>query len=172
MRFASWMIAAALTTLITMPTMAQQEGGKKKGGKGAGRTPAAQVMTKLKEANLTDQQTAKIKELGKAAGMEIKKLEQEGLTPELKRQLAAAAKEARDAGKKGNEVKQAVEASVQLTEQQKAAVAKSEAILVKFRKDVYALLSDTQKEALPAPVKRQLSGAPAKGKGKNKQPAQ
>lgn len=157
----------ALAAMIAVPSMADDEAKKEKKGKRTrgGANAAAALIKKLDAVGLTEEQTKKIMELGKASIAATKKIREEaGITPELMKKRATAQKEIREAGgKKGKELIKAINEKAGLTEAQVAAFGKINESRQKLQKDVIALLTDEQKAKLPKQMQR---GAKASGKGK------
>ncbi len=170
-RVISCLSVLALAAVVCVSAVAQDDAPakKKKGKGGGGNSIVAQIMKSLEAAKLTDDQEAKIKELGAAVQEQIKALSTEGLTPELTKKRAEALKAAREAGKKGKDL--AAAANEGFSEAEKTVLTKSNEITTKFRKQVLALLTDEQKQALPEAVVRTLAG-PEQGKGKGKKKAE
>jgi len=117
--------------------------------------PAAQLVDRLTEGmTLNDQQKTKLDELKKEYGpklMEARK-GQDVLTPEQKKAQAQAIKEAREAGKKGVELREAGAAAVKLTDEQKAKMAEVRKLLMPLEKELrekaMAFFTDEQKEQI------------------------
>lgn len=154
----------ALAAIIANPAFSQDDTAekKKKGNRGR-QNASAQMIKQLADVSLTEDQIAKIKELGNKAGAEMKTIrESSGITAELMKKRAAAAKSMKDSDKKGKELQAAINKAAGYTEAHTAAMAKSNAVRMKFQKDVVALLTDEQKEKLPARMNR---SAQAKKKG-------
>lgn len=163
-RYATWILCALLVAPVAM---AQNEEGKKGRGQGKGAQSAtATLLKQIAAATLTEEQTAKVKELGKKAEDEIKKLQSEAkLTPALlkKRREAAAALE--DSEKKGKQRAQAIDAAAGINEAQAAALTKANALRLKLKQDAVKLLSDEQKAKLPAEFMASLAGPKGKAQG-------
>ena len=113
-----------------------------------------------KEITLTDEQKGKVDELKKEYGDKIKeavKTRDDILTKDQKKARGEAQKKAKDEGKKGKEAREAVDAAVALTDEQKASWKKAEEAVEALRKEVtpklHALLTDEQKAKLPTPKK-------------------
>lgn len=163
----------ALAAMLSVPALAADEDAKKekRGKKGAAnRNPAAAFMKQLEPVGLTQEQSAKITEMGKAMAKASKEIRDEAkLTNDVMKKRTAAMKEVREAGKvKGRDaIAKAVNEKAGLSESQAAAIAKTSELRAKFQKDVMALLTDEQKAKLPKQMQRAAKGA-AKGKGKKK----
>ena len=117
--------------------------------------PAAQRVDKMVAGlKLTDAQKTSLaavkKEYGPKLMAAIKKLDVK--TPEQKKAIAEAAKEAKAAGKKGKELHQAIEAAVTLTEAQKTQLAEAKktmgALEKELRQKVMSVLTPEQKDQL------------------------
>ncbi len=89
---------------------------------------------------------AKIKELAKASAEKIKAAEEKvGLTPEQKKARTEAQAKAKADGKTGKEAKEAVDAAMKLTDEQKAAQKEVDELRAGLRKEAMALLTAEQK---------------------------
>lgn len=156
-----------LSAVVAFSCVADDAPKKKgnQGGKKNAEAPAfAQMMKTLEKVELSDEQKAQIKQLAGKLQEETKALREEGLTMELTKKRAEVMKAAREAGKKGKELQAAGDEG--FSEEEKAVLAKAGAAQTKFRNAVFALLTDEQKEVLPAAAKRNLAPQQAKGKGK------
>jgi hypothetical protein len=142
-----------VTVLLAPAAFAQNSDAEGKKGKGKGQaalSATAQLLKQMESAGLTDEQTAKIKEMGKKAEEEIKKLHAEAeLTPALLKKRREAQASMKDSDKKGKARVQAIDAAAGLNEKQAAAVAKANALRTKLKTDAVKLLSDEQKSKLP-----------------------
>jgi hypothetical protein len=133
----------ALTLAITLPVSAAE-----KKGRAAPKPfdPAASVLKRLEKAELTADQTAKIKEICGKYCEKLQAAEQKvNLTAEQKTARAEAQKKAQAEGKKGKELQAAVDAAMKLTDEQKAAVKDAQAIRAEMTKEAFAVLTDDQK---------------------------
>ena len=94
------------------------------------------------------------------------------LSPEQRKAQNDARKVATEAGKKGKELREAVDAATNATDQQKkqlAELAKEKAPLDKIiREKVLALLTDEQKAMIPKRKGGKAAGEKAKGKGQKR----
>ncbi len=139
---------------------------RKRKARKAQRSASAQLLKQLEPVGLTDDQVAKIKEIGAKAQTELKAArEKAGITPELQKKLAEAQKSMKDSELKGKERMAAIHKAAGLTEAQAVALTKSNELRMKMHKEVIAMLSDEQKEKLPQNLKR-LTGAAKKGGAK------
>ncbi len=169
------MIAAlALAALIATPVMAQDDAAKKKKRGNRGQANASgQLLKQLKDVGLTDEQVAKVKELGKEIGAKMKALRDDaGITAELQKKRAEVQKAMQKSELKGKELVAAINKEAGFSEAQAAALKAANEIRMKFHKDVVGMLSDEQKEKLPERLKRVANagkkGQQGKGKGKKK----
>ncbi len=164
--------AMLFAAILTVPAVADDaDAGKKKGKKGPQQSSAAQIEKQLESVELTDEQSASIKELGKTADAEMKTIRDEGgLTPEVMKKRMEAMKTLKDSGKKGKEMAEAINEEAGLTADQVAAFEKMNAARMKFQKSVIGLLTDAQKENLPQQLQRSMA-AEKQGKGKKKKNA-
>ena len=115
----------------------------------------------FKDLNLTDAQKAKVRELGKEYGPKFKAAADSVLTADQKKVRDSALKAAKDAGKKGPEVLQAVGAAMKLTDAQKAKMkAAVEPVAKAFRERMKAILTPAQQEQLKAKMAKYAPGKP------------
>jgi Spy/CpxP family protein refolding chaperone len=168
-------VATLMAALVAAPAFAQDDTAKKKrkkGQAGAQQNVAMQTIKQLEDAKLTDEQIAKIKELGKTANAKLVALRDEaGITPALLKKRADAQKSLKDSGKKGKELQAAINEAAGLTEAQSAAFAKVNEARTAFQKQVIALLTDEQKENLPQALKRVANAKGGNAKGKKRKQA-
>jgi hypothetical protein len=164
--------AALLAALMVAPVIAQDGAkAKKKGNRGQRANATTQLLKQLEPVALTDEQVAKIKELGKVAVVKMKEArDKAGITAEVTKKRAAAAKSLKDSGKNRKEMQAAINKAAGLTEAQIAGWASVTESRRKFYKDAIALLSDEQKEKLPKQLQR-AANAGKKGARKKKKDA-
>jgi hypothetical protein len=148
--------AFALAAMMVVPALAEDQPKKAKGkGKDGANPVVTQLLKQLEPVELTEEQIAKVKELGKVAGEKIKGInEAAGITPELMKKKAEAVKSLKDSGKKGKELAAAVNEAAGFTEDQIKASSEADEIRQNFQKEVIALLSDDQKAKLPERMQR------------------
>lgn len=167
--------AFALAAIISIPAFAADDAKekKKKGNRGQANA-AGQLLKQLKDVGLSEDQIAKIKELGKDAAAKMKKLRDDaGITAELTKKRQEIAKAMADSEKKGAELVAAINKEAGFSEAHAKALKVINEVRMEFNKSVVALLDDGQKEKLPAKMKR-FTGAQkgkkkgAKGEKKNK----
>ena len=147
---------AAVACGLALPlAAAQSEDGKKKAA-----DPAA--MYKLPEAVvLTEEQTTKLDEIKKEFTPKFQALGKKGndvLTKEQRTARRDAQKAAKEAGKKGKELRAEVEAALKLTDEQKKQMAEIKTETDKLRSEmetkVVALLTDDQKSQVEQAKKK------------------
>jgi hypothetical protein len=184
--------ALALVALLFAPVIAQDETAKKEGtgekaqaaakegaakkkGEGKGKnsegqeqlTASAELLKQLKSASLTEEQVAKIKELGKKHDGEISKIETDAkLTPELLAKQRKAMSSMKDSDLKRKDKVSAANKTAGLTEDQAEALAKSTTLRNKLRTEAIKLLTEEQKAKLP----KAMTGNQGQSKGKKKAP--
>ncbi|MFK8115637.1 MAG: hypothetical protein AB8B91_25810 [Rubripirellula sp.] len=161
--------AVALAAMMVVPAMAEDEAKKGKGKKGNRQNQVATQLIKLLEpVGLTEEQTTKIKELGKVAAGKMKEVQTAaGITPETMKKRQEAQKSMKDSDKKGNALMAAVNEAAGITEAQAAGLKKANELRTGFQKEVVGMLTDEQKAKLPERLTRFTKGA-QKGKGKGK----
>ena len=148
--------AAVLALMMVVPVSADDaDSAKKKKKKSQQRGMATQLIKRLEEVKLTGDQITKIKELGKVADAKAKEIrDKSGLTQEIMKKRAEAQKSLKDSGKKGKELRAAINEKTGLNEDQANAFKEVTAVRTKLQKDVVALLTDEQKENLPEQMKK------------------
>lgn len=170
-------LAIALVALMFAPVIAQddstkqkdkgekaaaasKEGDAKKKGKGKGKgkqaevaeqlTASAEILKQFKAVSLTEDQVAKIKELGKKHDGEIAKIESDAkITPELLAKQRKALASMKDSDLKRKEKLSSANKTAGLTDDQAEALAKSSALRNKLRTEAIKLLTEEQKAKLP-----------------------
>jgi len=141
MRTARFVLALVLAMLIATPLMAAKHEKKKKEGPG----PAAQQIDNMtKTLTLTDAQKAKLEDLKKEYNPKFVDAAKKGpvLTGDQQKCCMDAEKAAKDAGKKGKDVKAAGEAAVTLTDAQKAQKADAQQAAKDLNKELRAKVMD------------------------------
>lgn len=133
-----------LAFAIVLPLTAQEKEKKKKKGKDRP-SPIQSIVYQTEKANLTAEQSAKIKDLAAEAQKKVD-MAQEKLG-DKQQQIASAKKKASTEGKKGKELRDAVKASVDLSEEEEAAMQALERTVTEFRQAVVGLLTPEQREA-------------------------
>jgi hypothetical protein len=163
-RIAPSLLALSLSVLIAVPLMANDRD-KPQQKRPRKYDPAAAVLKRLEQAELSEEQVAKVKELVAAAAEKSRQVRAKAaLTDEQK----LALKKAREEGKRGAELKDVVT----LSEAQQAAVKEIGAIRAAMMKQVMGLLTPEQKEK--AGIRRAKppgkKPAPKKKPGSEKKP--
>lgn len=136
-----------LAVAISYPLAAQEKEGKKGKGKNQAAGQIDGLLKKTADAELSDDQTKKLNEAAETAKKKIKEAS-EKVGPDVQRELAQAKKQASSEGKKGRELKAAIEAAVKLTPEQKAGLEEIEMALSDFRKAATEILTPEQREKI------------------------
>jgi hypothetical protein len=132
---------------VSVSSNAQEKGGKKN----AATQMVTQFLKQLEKAELTAEQTTKAKELFTKAAEEVSsKRTAGGIPAEVLKKRADASKAAKEAGKKGKEMQDAVDASLGLNADQLKLFKETETILTKAKIEIGKLLSPEQIAKLPA----------------------
>ncbi len=171
-------VAAAL---LIAATVVAQEKPKKKGrrGKLAPTTQAVvrldKLRTALEELDLTEEQKEELKKLREKHGPKFKEVfdkMQDVLTEEQKSAGEEAMKEAKESGKKGRELFQAIEASLKLTDEQKEKMDKLapevRALQREMMKEIRGILTPEQQERLKEKMQPPREKKPKEGEKKKK----
>lgn len=146
-------VVLSLALLLAAPMQAEEKAKPKKKGQG-GQNIAAQLLKSLADVELTKEQKEKIQAMGKEAMAEMSKVREEaGITPELTKKRAEAAKSV-ETEKKGKARQAAIDEAAGLTKEQSTAMAKMTELRQKFQKDAIGVLTAEQKEKLPQNLKR------------------
>ena len=152
-----------LAFAVITPTFAADKAKKKK--------PAPAAIKAPKGVELTADQRAKLSALNKELGPKLAACRKEAagiITPDQKKARATAIKEAKAAGKKGKEVKEAAEAAFNVSEDQKTKLAECKKAMGTIQKEIRAglsgILTDEQKAQIKAGRKGGKKGAEKGGK--------
>lgn len=124
-----------------------------------------QFIKQFETAELSQESTAKIKEIfAKTAKEVVAKRKEVKLTPQMLKSRSDAAKKARDEGKKPKEVRELALAAMNGTEEQKKVLIDTEEMLAKTRVEIGKLLTEEQKAKLPKQLQNNLKEATPKKK--------
>lgn len=152
----------ALILLLATSAFADDQPAATKGKKAKKAPPTPAVFSLPKGVELTPEQTTKFDELKAQYATKFadaQKKVADVFTEEQRATRQAAMKEAKAAGKKNKELKGAVDAAVQLTDDQKQKLATAEAELnqltKEIRKQIVGLLTAEQRQALKGKDKKQ-----------------
>jgi len=140
-RMTSQLLVILLMAVVAAPLAAQQQNKKKKQP-----TLAQRTLKRFAKAELTEEQTAKIKELAAKAepGLAAAK-KKAALTAEQRTAMAAARKKGTDEGLKNKALRDATQAAAKLTDEQKAGVIEQRKLTLEFNKATIGLLSEEQR---------------------------
>lgn len=144
-------------SFVATAALADKPEGKKKGKQRDNRL-VANLLKGLEAVNLTEEQTAKVKEKGKEVGSTVTKINKEaGLNGEIMKKRSAAAKAIREGSEKmkaGPELVAKINEKAGLTEEQAKAFAEVDELRNGLKKEIVAMLTDEQKAKLPQNLKR------------------
>ena len=151
-----WLFVTALTVMMVLPVMADEVGAKKKKGKkGQQRGMASQLIKRIDEVKLTEEQVAKIQALGKTADQKAKEIrDTAGLNRKLMKNYNEARKSFSDTEMKGKELAAAIIEKAGLNEDQVKALKEVNRLRTKMNQEAIAMLTDEQKELVPKQMKR------------------
>jgi Spy/CpxP family protein refolding chaperone len=153
------LLAVALVLLIAAAAVAQEKPKKKRRGR-LGPTGQAvlrldRLHTALEELDLTEEQKEELKKLRETLGPKAKEIfgkMQDVLTEEQKSAGEAAMREAKESGKKGRALFEAIEAALKLTDEQKEKMDKIapdvSALQRQAMKEIRGILTPEQQEKL------------------------
>jgi hypothetical protein len=155
-------LSAFSFTWVAGDALAQDKAGK--------RNPANQIVTQfmkqLEKAELSADQTAKIKELMTKAATEVNaKRAEAGISADMLKKRVEAAKAAKESGKKGKEMQASTLSAMGLTDAQKQVFTDTEATLGKARVEIGKMLTAEQMAKLSEQFQRTLKEAAGR-KGK------
>ncbi len=174
-----------LAVALVCPSLADDKAEKankpdrQKGKDKAEQVIAGPLAAQLAKANLTDEQKQELNEIKKRYADKVaaaRKAVGEAVGKDARQARAAALAKAKAEGKKGAELKAAVNEAFPLTDEQTKAVADAQVqmkqVQTDLRKELLAVLTDEQKESLglnkPPRGKKQPKGENQRGKNKNK----
>jgi Spy/CpxP family protein refolding chaperone len=169
MKSVRFLLVPALVLAIAIPLMAGEGKGKRPERKEAGQKgqQGARILPNelLKDLDLTAEQEAKLKAIAeefKGQFQEVHKAVAGILTEEQKAAKAEAEKAAKEAGKTGKDLREAVEGAVTLTDAQKAKMAEVKKQMAdleaKVREKLMPVLTPEQQEAVKAKLKTAKGG--------------
>jgi hypothetical protein len=169
---AKWIVVVMLVAAIAGPALGTQEEQKKKKKSDRGQAQNAAVTNLLKQvgdAGLSEEQTAKVKELAKGANEKLTAIAKERtelIGADGQQKINEARKAAQADGKKGKDLQEAINAALNLTgekaAQYKELQAKQQSVVTDLRKAVSEVLT---------PEQREKAGLNQRGKGNNKKAA-
>ncbi len=161
-------LMAVVSAMMVLPSAAQDDKKKRQGNRGNNRV-VAQFMKQLEPAKLTDEQLAKVKELGKEVMAAMTAIRKEAaITPAMQKKRTEVMKAMKDSELKGKERTAAINKEAGLSEDQAAALKKVNETRLAFQRKIYGMLSDEQKAALPEQMQKLMKADGQKGKGKGK----
>jgi hypothetical protein len=120
----------------------------------------------MEGAKLSDEQKSKVKAITEEFTEKMTALREKGHTPALTKKRAEAMKKARQAGKKGKELRSEVIASIDASDQEKELLRRGDEVTAKLHQELATVLTDEQIDALPPQVKRPLRAAKDRAAGK------
>lgn len=141
--FGKCLLLIAMAAVLTAPMFAAEDGKKGKQGKRRRAQAGGQLMKQLEKAELSDEQKSQAKEVIAKYSKQIAEA-QKGLG-EARKAIGEARKKAAADGKKGKELADAIK-TVELTDDQKAALAKSRELNAQLRQEIAKLLTPEQRE--------------------------
>ena len=142
---------------------AQEKGDKKDPAKNM----VTQFMKQLEKAELKEDETNKIKEMFQKVAKDVAgKRSEVGITPEMMKKRADAQKSAKDDGKKGKEMQQAVEAAMGMNADQTKVFKETEEMLAKVKVEIGKTMTAEQIAKLPEQSQSAFKEKAGKGKGK------
>lgn len=167
-------LIVALAMAIAGPVIAQEKA-KRKERKRPGPARQREVrlvpLRLLEGIELTDEQKTTLKELRKEMGPKLQEIRKKMIgiiSDEQRKARAEAVKAAKEAGKTGKELREAVQAAVKLTEEQKAKMAEVRKAMGELQKEIrqkiVEMLTPEQREAVKAKLKKARAEAKKRGK--------
>ncbi len=161
------LFAFVFASLFSFGAVAPAQEKKAKGGLAA--SMVTQFVKQLEKAELTEEQMVKVKEIYTKAASEVAKLRTDGgITAEMMKKRIEAGKSAKESGKKGKEMQEAVAAAMGMNDEQKKLFTETEAMLAKARIEIGKLLTPEQTAKLPEQAQAQLKAKEGGKKSKAK----
>lgn len=155
------LLVLALVACVASPSFADDDTkkGKRKNAQ-KGNRAVAQMFAFPKNVEASDEQKAQLTALKDEYLPKLQELTKAlNLTPEQRTAIGEARKAAAADGKKGKELRAAVEAAANYTDAQKEAQKELQTLRGEIRKKVLGLLTDEQRKALRAGSKRKKAEA-------------
>lgn len=169
-------VARTLTLIVlALAVAAPLEAAEKKNKKQAGNQgdPSARILKRLEKAELSEEQTAKIKELGAEYAPKLAEAQEKlGLTREQKRARRQALQENRAEGIEGKKAMKAAVAAMNLTDEQQEAMTELRKLQHQFSHAAFAVLSDEQRETAGVKVGKKQNKKNKKSKKQKKAAAE
>lgn len=149
----------AVVACLSLPSVADDAKPKKKakpgaeeveGKKARGRAVGGAAFAVPKGIELSDEQQEQVAALRKEYAPKMREIAKKiGLSADQRKAMAEARKAAAADGKKGKEAREAINAAVNLSDEQKAAQAEMQELAKEIRGKVMDLLTEDQKAKLP-----------------------
>ena len=137
---------ALLLPVLALAVIAPLDAAEKKKKARRQTDPAAQILRRLEKAELNEEQVAKIKELAAKFAPKLAEAQKKlGLTREQRKARREAGKKNKAESIKGKKARNAVNAAMNLSEEQKKAMVELRKLQSEFSKSAFALLSDEQR---------------------------
>jgi tRNA C32,U32 (ribose-2'-O)-methylase TrmJ len=157
-------LLAVVAMLVHSVSLNAQEKGDKKDPV---KNMVTQFMKQLEKAELKEDETNKIKEMFQKVAKDVAgKRSEVGITPEMMKKRADAQKSAKEDGKKGKEMQQAVEAAMGMNADQTKVFKETEEMLAKVKVEIGKTMTADQIAKLPEQFQNALKEKAGKGKGK------
>ena len=157
-------LLAVVAMLVHSVSLNAQEKGDKKD---PAKNMVTQFMKQLEKAELKEDETNKIKEMFQKVAKDVAgKRSEVGITPEMMKKRADAQKSAKDDGKKGKEMQQAVEAAMGMNADQTKVFKETEEMLAKVKVEIGKTMTAEQIAKLPEQSQSAFKEKAGKGKGK------
>lgn len=165
-KFCRW-FCALMFLAVASPAMAQEPKKPAAAKKPAGanqRAVNSPLLKAVEGLELTADQKAKVKVIGKEFTETMQGLRKKGLNQSLTKQRTEAVKKAREAGKKGVNLADEVLATMSITDEQKAVLKQASEAQAKLQEGLAAVLTKEQIAALPQQMKATLTRAANRAK--------
>ncbi|MGB7732049.1 MAG: hypothetical protein WBL72_00005 [Thermoguttaceae bacterium] len=177
LRFAS-IALAVIASLVFVESLSAQQSARGHRRQGGG-TSLIEWVANNKDLNLSDDQKTKLAELQKQYAPKLKDLAQTRdnvLTADQKKARQDAIKAARAAGKRGPEVREAIQAAMKLTDAQKAKLADAQKASRTLNKEIMDKVNQVLTPDQQATLKKARGNRGRRGNhgggGNNQQPSQ
>ena len=157
-------LLAVVALLVQSVSLNAQEKGDKKD---PAKNMVTQFMKQLEKAELKEEETNKIKEMFQKVAKDVAaKRTEAGITAEILKKRADAQKSAKEEGKKGKDMQEAVEKAMGMTADQTKVFRETEEMLAKVKVEIGKTMTTEQIAKLPEQAQNAFKEKVGKGKGK------
>ncbi len=157
------LLVATAILVQSVSLNAQEKGDKKDPAKNM----VTQFMKQLEKAELKEEETNKIKDMFQKVAKDVAgKRTEVGITPEMMKKRADAQKSAKEDGKKGKDMQEAVETAMGMSADQTKVFKETEEMLAKVKVEIGKTMTADQIAKLPEQAQNAFKEKAGRGKGK------